>query len=156
MATAPQLAEVLRGIEPGRAVLEITEHTQIDDYPGLLSALAPLRAARVRIGVDDAGSGFSSMSHIVNMEPDVIKVDISLVRDIHLNRMRRAMVGALAEFARQAGALVIAEGVEAEEERTALLSLGVTAAQGYLLGRPRPCACSSPPVEEPPAVAASD
>jgi hypothetical protein len=90
----------------------------------------------VLIGVDDAGSGFSSMSHIVNMEADVIKVDISLVRDIHLNKMRRAMVGALAEFARQAEALVIAEGVELEEERATLITLGVTAAQGYLFGRP--------------------
>jgi len=102
----------------------------------------------VLIGVDDAGSGFSSMSHIVTMEPDVIKVDISLVRDIHLNRMRRAMVGALAEFARQAGPLVIAEGVEVEEERSTLLSLGVTAAQGYLFGRPQACSCASPPTAE--------
>jgi EAL domain-containing protein (putative c-di-GMP-specific phosphodiesterase class I) len=107
----------------------------------------------VAIGVDDAGSGFSSMSHIVNMEADVIKVDISLVRDIHLNKMRRAMVGALAEFARQAEALVIAEGVELEEERATLITLGVTAAQGYLFGRPAPCSCATPHLEEQLAVA---
>jgi EAL domain-containing protein (putative c-di-GMP-specific phosphodiesterase class I)/DNA-binding NarL/FixJ family response regulator len=156
VAVTPELATVFRGIEPGRIILEITEHTPIDDYPALTGALAPLRAAGVLIGVDDAGSGFSSMSHIVNMEPDVIKVDISLVRDIHLNKMRRAMVGALAEFARQAGALVVAEGVEVEDERAALLSLGVTAAQGYLFGRPRPCACMSrqAEAEEPTALSA--
>jgi EAL domain-containing protein (putative c-di-GMP-specific phosphodiesterase class I) len=95
------------------------------------------------------------MSHIVNMEADVIKVDISLVRDIHLNKMRRAMVGALAEFARQAEALVIAEGVELEEERSTLITLGVTAAQGYLFGRPAPCSCATPHIEAQLAVAAT-
>jgi EAL domain-containing protein (putative c-di-GMP-specific phosphodiesterase class I)/DNA-binding NarL/FixJ family response regulator len=155
VAMAPQLTALLQGVPPRRVILEITEHTQIDSYPALTSALAALRSTGVLIGVDDAGSGFSSMSHIVNMEPDVIKVDISLVRDIHLNKMRRAMVGALAGFARQADTLVIAEGVEVEEERTALLSLGVIAAQGYLFGRPAPCACERSQVEERLAVAAS-
>jgi EAL domain-containing protein (putative c-di-GMP-specific phosphodiesterase class I)/DNA-binding NarL/FixJ family response regulator len=153
VAMSPELALLFKGIAPGRIILEITEHTRIDDYPALAAALAPLRAAGVAIGVDDAGSGFSSMSHIVNMEADVIKVDISLVRDIHVNRMRRAMVGALAEFARQAEALVIAEGVELEEERATLITLGVTAAQGYLFGRPAPCSCATPHLEEQLAVA---
>ena len=153
VAMSPELALLFKGIAPGRIILEITEHTRIDDYPALAAALAPLRAAGVAIGVDDAGSGFSSMSHIVNMEADVIKVDISLVRDIHLNKMRRAMVGALAEFARQAEALVIAEGVELEEERATLITLGVTAAQGYLFGRPAPCSCATPHLEEQLAVA---
>ena len=155
VAMSPELALLFKGIAPGRIILEITEHTRIDDYPALAAALAPLRAAGVAIGVDDAGSGFSSMSHIVNMEADVIKVDISLVRDIHVNRMRRAMVGALAEFARQAEALVIAEGVELEEERATLITLGVTAAQGYLFGRPAPCSCATPPMDGQPAVAAT-
>ena len=155
VAMSRKLASLLKGREPGRIILEITEHTQINDYPALTGALAPLRAAGVLIGVDDAGSGFSSMSHIVNMEADVIKVDISLVRDIHLNKMRRAMVGALAEFARQAEALVIAEGVELEEERATLITLGVTAAQGYLFGRPQPCACVTPCLEEQLVVAAA-
>jgi EAL domain-containing protein (putative c-di-GMP-specific phosphodiesterase class I)/DNA-binding NarL/FixJ family response regulator len=155
VAMSAELAALLRGIGPERIILEITEHTQIEDYPALIGALAPLRAAGVLIGVDDAGSGFSSMSHIVNMEADVIKVDISLVRDIHLNKMRRAMVGALAEFARQADALVIAEGVELDEERASLITLGVTAAQGYLFGRPQPCSCATPLVEKRLAMAAS-
>jgi len=143
VAVSPQLADVLGRIDRRRIVLEITEHTEIDDYPTLTAALAPLRAAGLMIGIDDAGSGFSSMTHIVNMEPDVIKVAISLVRAIHTNRMRRAMVGALAEFARQAGPMVVAEGVEVEGERDTLLTLGVTIGQGYLFGRPQPCACVS-------------
>jgi EAL domain-containing protein (putative c-di-GMP-specific phosphodiesterase class I) len=89
------------------------------------------------------------------MEPDIIKVDISLVRDIHLNKMRRAMVGALAEFGRQAGPLVVAEGVEVEEGRSVLISLGVTAAQGYLFGRPQSCSCACLRSEELRAVALS-
>jgi EAL domain-containing protein (putative c-di-GMP-specific phosphodiesterase class I)/DNA-binding NarL/FixJ family response regulator len=113
VAMTPQLAStLLTSVDPGRIVLELTEHTEILDYAALTAALAPLRQAGVLIGVDDAGSGFSSMSHIVNMEPDVIKLDISLVRDVHLNRIRRSMVGALAEFARQAGPMVVAEAVE--------------------------------------------
>ena len=155
VAMAPELAALLKPIEPGRVVLEITEHTEILDYAALTAALAPLRAAGVLIGVDDAGSGFSSMSHIVNMEPDVIKLDISLVRDVHLNRIRRSMVGALAEFARQAGPMVVAEAVEVEEERSTLLSLGVNAAQGYLFGRPAPCSCVRLAMEEREAVAVS-
>ncbi len=155
VAMTPELAALLLESDPERIILEITEHTQIHDYPALTAALVPLRAAGVLIGVDDAGSGFSSMSHIVNMEADVIKVDISLVRDIHLNKMRRAMVGALAEFARQAEALVIAEGVELEEERATLITLGVTAAQGYLFGRPAPCSCAAPQVKKPVSLVAS-
>jgi len=69
--------------------------------------------------------------------------------------MRRAMVGALAEFARQAEALVVAEGVEVEEERATLITLGVTAAQGYLFGRPAPCSCAIPRVEKQVVVAAT-
>ena len=151
----PELAALLRQAPQERLILEITEHTHIDDYPALTAVLAPIRAAGVRLGVDDAGSGFSSMSHIVNLEPDIIKVDISLVRDIHLNKMRRAMVGALAEFARQAGPLVVAEGVEVEEERSVLVSLGVTAAQGYLFGRPQACSCACLRPEELRAIALS-
>jgi EAL domain-containing protein (putative c-di-GMP-specific phosphodiesterase class I)/CheY-like chemotaxis protein len=154
VAMSPELADVLQGVEPGRVVLEITEHKEILDYPALTAALAPLRSAGVLIGVDDAGSGFSSMSHIVNMEPDVIKLDISLVRDVHLNRIRRSMVGALAEFARQAGPMVVAEAVEVEEERSTLLSLGVNAGQGYLFGRPAPCPmCARSEVEDREALA---
>ena len=149
------MAALLTTVEPGRIVLEITEHTEILDYAALTAALAPLRASGVLIGVDDAGSGFSSMSHIVNMEPDVIKLDISLVRDVHLNRIRRSMVGALAEFARQAGPMVVAEAVEVEEERSTLLSLGVNAGQGYLFGRPAPCVCVAAALEEREAVAIS-
>lgn len=155
VAVQPELAMLLRQGGPERLVLEVTEHAHIDDYPALTAALAPIRAAGLRLGVDDAGSGFSSMSHVVNMEPDIIKVDISLVRDIHLNKMRRAMVGALAEFGRQAGPLVVAEGVEVEEERSVLLSLGVTAAQGYLFGRPQSCSCACLRPEELRAVALS-
>jgi len=155
VAMQPELAALLRQERPERLILEITEHAHIDDYPALTAALAPIRDAGVRLGVDDAGSGFSSMSHIVNMEPDIIKVDISLVRDIHLNKMRRAMVGALAEFGRQAGPLVVAEGVEVEEERSVLISLGVTAAQGYLFGRPQSCSCACLRPEELRAVALS-
>ncbi len=155
VAMTPEVAALLTTVEPGRIVLEITEHTEILDYAALTAALAPLRASGVLIGVDDAGSGFSSMSHIVNMEPDVIKLDISLVRDVHLNRIRRSMVGALAEFARQAGPMVVAEAVEVEEERSTLLSLGVNAGQGYLFGRPAPCVCVAAALEEREAVAIS-
>jgi len=101
--------------------------------------LAPLRAAGVLIGIDDAGAGFSSMSHIVNMEADVIKVDISWCATSTSTRCAVPWwVLSPSLRGRQPKPLVIAEGVELEEERATLITLGWTAAQGYLSDVPRP------------------
>jgi EAL domain-containing protein (putative c-di-GMP-specific phosphodiesterase class I) len=121
-----------------RILLEITEHTPVADYDRLTAALRPLRAAGILIGVDDAGAGFASLSHILNLQPDVIKLDIALVRGIDQDPVRRALARSLVTFAEEIGAVLIAEGVESPEERSALCALGVTYGQGFLWGKPGP------------------
>jgi EAL domain-containing protein (putative c-di-GMP-specific phosphodiesterase class I) len=121
-----------------RVLLEITEHARIDDYPALLEALAPLRARGMRIAIDDAGAGYSSFRHILLIKPDVIKLDISIVRDIDKDSSRRALAAALISFSSEINATLVAEGVETQRERETLLSLGATLGQGYLFARPGP------------------
>ena len=119
-------------------VLEITEHDLVEDYDGLVRALAPLRAQGIQIAIDDAGSGYASMRHILNIDPDVIKLDMSLTRAIDTSAQKRAMAAALIEFGRQTDCRIVAEGVETAGEMDTLRSLGVHSAQGYYLGRPVP------------------
>ncbi len=137
-ATSGRLSEVLDGTDLPRVVLEITEHAQVTDYPTLNAALAPWRAAGARVAVDDAGGGYASFSHILEMSPDYIKLDISLVREIDHDPRRQALARAICGFAEELGVAVIAEGIETEAELSAVRSLGTPLAQGYHLGRPRP------------------
>lgn len=132
------LAKVLADAPLRLIVVEITEHDRIDDYEALNAALKPLRDGGLRIAIDDAGSGYSSMRHILNIEPDIIKLDISLTRGIDREGKRRAMAAALIAFARQTGSRIVAEGVETADELTTLRELGVDAAQGFHLGKPMP------------------
>ena len=118
--------------------IEITEHTPISDYSQLNDRLRPLRAAGIQVVVDDAGAGFASFSHILQLRPDTIKLDISLVRGIHRDPVRRAFARSMVGFAHEVGAALLAEGVETEAECAALRTLGVTYGQGYLWGKPQP------------------
>lgn len=132
------LARVFYGLPADRIILEITEHDHVEDYDALRRALKPLRAQGVMIAIDDAGSGYASMRHILNIEPDVIKLDNSLTRRIDADGMRRALASALIAFGRQTNCRIVAEGVETSAELRTLRDLGVHAAQGFHLGRPMP------------------
>lgn len=134
---AASVMEALSGFDPRRIVIEITEHVPIADYQPILNALAPLRERGMRVAIDDAGAGYSSMRHILSMRPDVIKFDISLTRNVDRDPVRRAMAAALAEFARRAETVIVAEGIETEQEFETLRQLGFQNGQGYLLGRPQ-------------------
>jgi EAL domain-containing protein (putative c-di-GMP-specific phosphodiesterase class I) len=90
----------------------------------------------VRIAIDDAGSGFASMRHILMLDPHIVKLDVDLVRDIHIDPARRALAAGLLIFADQIGASLIAEGIESEQELAALLDVGIQYGQGFFLGRP--------------------
>jgi EAL domain-containing protein (putative c-di-GMP-specific phosphodiesterase class I) len=125
-----------------RLVLEITEHTSVGDYPSLVGALAPLRASGIRLAVDDAGAGYASLRHILRLEPEIIKLDIDLTRDVDSDPVRRALAQALVTFAADIGATVVAEGIETEAELRTLRDIGVTCGQGYHLGRPAPLAAA--------------
>ena len=123
-------------LDPHRVVLEITEHSLVEDYKLLNERLVPLREAGVRVAVDDAGAGYASMRHVLAIHPDIIKLDLSLTRDIDTDSPRRALAAALIEFARQTQSRVVAEGVETASELAALQALGVDDVQGYYLARP--------------------
>lgn len=132
------LAECLAGKPLDRIVLEITEHQRVDDFAVLAKAVAPLRARGLRLAVDDAGAGYSGLQQILQLRPDLIKLDRSLIEDIANDPGRRALAAALTLFARETGSRLIAEGVETEAELAILRALGLDIVQGYLLGRPGP------------------
>ncbi len=132
------LQEALQAVELRRVVLEITEHDYIQDYPSLLATLAPLRACGLRIAIDDAGAGYASLRHVLHIQPEMIKLDVSLTRNIDTDSMRRALASALIAFARETKARIVAEGVETEAELRTLKSLGAVCAQGYFLAKPVP------------------
>lgn len=116
--------------------LELSERDQIDDYPGLRAALESLPGTRRSI--DDAGAGFASLRHCVELRPDEIKLDRSLVSGADRDPARLAAIMGLHRFAVELGARLVAEGIETDAERSALLAVGVAFGQGYLFGRPAP------------------
>jgi EAL domain-containing protein (putative c-di-GMP-specific phosphodiesterase class I)/AmiR/NasT family two-component response regulator len=130
------LAGLPHGHDWSRVVLELTEHSPVEDYPALNRTLAPLRAQGVRLAVDDTGAGFASLRHILDLQPDIIKLDIAIIRDIDRDPRRAAIAGMMTQFADDQQTQVIAEGVETEAERDTLLELGAKWGQGYLFGRP--------------------
>jgi len=121
-----------------RVVVEVTENAAVDDYEPLKKAIDRLRQNGVRLAIDDAGAGYSSMKHIVRLVPDYIKLDIFLIRDIDSEPLKRAVVAAMARFAAEVGAELIAEGVETAAELKVLMDLKVHNAQGFYVGRPGP------------------
>lgn len=122
-------------------VLELTEHERIDDYESLRQALRAL-GPDIKWSVDDTGSGFASLRHVLSLEPHFVKLDLSLVRNIHEDPARQALVAGIEYFATETGSHLIAEGIEYVEERTTLQRLDVELGQGYLLGKPEPLTVS--------------
>jgi EAL domain-containing protein (putative c-di-GMP-specific phosphodiesterase class I) len=118
-------------------VLEVTEHAEIPDYPMFRDAVAKLGGAP-ELAVDDAGAGFASLRHILELRPAFIKLDRSLVADLESDPARQAMIVGLSHFARSVGSRIIAEGIETHPEVEILQTLGVTLGQGFILGRPQP------------------
>ena len=131
-----RLARLLRAADRP-LVLEVTEHVVVADYEALRTAIHLLRP-EVRVAVDDAGSGVANFSHIVELRPAFVKLDIGLVRGIDTDLTRQALMVGLLHFASESASQTIAEGVETELELATLRALGVPLAQGYLLGRPAP------------------
>lgn len=120
-----------------RVVLELTEHTAIDDYPAFRTAVAEL-GRKVELAVDDVGAGYASLRHILELHPDFVKLDRSLIAGVESDDARQAMIVGLRHFARTTGCRLIAEGIETEAERKTLRTLDIALGQGYLLGRPAP------------------
>ena len=132
-----RLEQLLGGTPVGRIVVEITEHAAVQDYQTLRAALAPL-AGHVRIAVDDVGAGYSGLRHILDLGPDILKLDMSLTRDVDHDPARRALIGAMVRFAESIRCTLVAEGIERQDELRALEELGVTAGQGWYFSRALP------------------
>jgi len=131
-----QFLDTFVDVPARRVILELTEHALVDDYPQLIAVLRALRRKGTRISIDDTGSGYSSLAHILKLAPDFIKLDRELVSGIDLDPVRRALAAALVTFAADTGAQIIAEGVETEDELAVVRRLGIRYAQGYHLAHP--------------------
>lgn len=132
------LAGALGALPAARTVLEVTEHAAVVDYDAIVAALGPYRSAGGRLAVDDAGAGFASLRHILLLNPDIIKLDVTLTRDIDANPAKRALAAGLISFAAETGITILAEGIETDTELETLRALGVAYGQGWHIGRPGP------------------
>ncbi len=134
-------AQISRTLRQRRyeVVVEITEHRLIEDYEQVRQAVHRM-GPNTRLAVDDAGAGYASLRHILELRPDFVKLDISLVRGMSGDAVREAMVAGIQHFAERGDCTLIAEGVETEAERARLVELGVPLGQGYLFAHPQPAA----------------
>lgn len=124
------------GIDTKRIVFEITERERVENEASFQAAINYYKNQDYQIAIDDAGAAYSGLSRICNLEPNYIKLDISLVKEIYNNSLKYAMVKGMVEFSRSSGIFLIAEGIETKEEKDALTELGVQYGQGYYYGKP--------------------
>ncbi|MGA2836258.1 MAG: EAL domain-containing protein [Acidimicrobiales bacterium] len=129
------VAQVAAGSSRHLAI-EVTEHAHIDDYDSLRRAIRGIPGTKLFI--DDAGAGYAGLAHILALDPDVVKLDISLVRSVDRDPARQALVTGMKYFTGHAGMTLLAEGIETRAEAETLRELGVDLGQGYLFGRPAP------------------
>ncbi len=119
-----------------RVVLEITERANIEDVTDARERVAALRGLGFRIAIDDLGAGYAGLNAFAQLEPEVVKLDMSLVRDVHQQPTKRKLIRSMTELCHDMGRVVVAEGIETAEERDALAGLGCDVMQGYLFARP--------------------
>lgn len=136
-AEQPDLLELLDCAHVDHVVLEVTEHAPVEDYPRFRIAVGRMREHGARLAIDDAGAGFASLRHILELDAELIKLDGSLTHSLEADPRRRSLAAALIEFGRESGAAVLAEHIESELQLCELRRLGVTYGQGYHLGRPQ-------------------
>ncbi|TLM75404.1 EAL domain-containing protein [Pseudarthrobacter sp. NamB4] len=134
----PRLPELFEHIELpiSRVVLELTETVKDEEYAQFISAINPLRDKGLRIAVDDTHSGAGALSRMVHLRPDFLKVGRNIIGDVDNDGIQRALAACLVDFAEQIGTTLVAEGIETVGELKVLTELGISAGQGYLLGRP--------------------
>ncbi|PLV59779.1 EAL domain-containing protein [Thermotoga sp. KOL6] len=119
--------------------LEITEAGELDFDEVIELVIKPLKEKGIKIAIDDVGKGYSSLNRIVKIRPDIVKIDLTLIRNIHQDRLKRYVVAALTSLCDKESIMVVAEGVETLEEFKTLKELGVRFMQGYLFAKPSPC-----------------
>jgi EAL domain-containing protein (putative c-di-GMP-specific phosphodiesterase class I)/ActR/RegA family two-component response regulator len=137
-AESAELLDLLDAATVDEIVLEVTEHAPVEDYGRFRRALSRVREYGVRLAIDDAGTGFSSLRHIIELDAELIKLDGSLTHSLEADPRRRSLASALIEFGRETGASVLAEGIESELQLAELRRLGIRYGQGFHLGEPAP------------------
>ncbi|MGH2960455.1 MAG: EAL domain-containing protein, partial [Solirubrobacterales bacterium] len=135
----PQLSALISGYEK-RLIIEITEHQPIDDYDAINCVRQELATRGARLAIDDTGAGFASLRHILSLSPDLVKLDISITKDVDEDDSRRALAKGLVTFSREIGATVVAEGIERRGELACMRELGAEFGQGWHIARPTPLA----------------
>ncbi|HVD77973.1 MAG TPA: EAL domain-containing protein [Vicinamibacteria bacterium] len=125
-----------QGLDHSDVVLEITERVALEERQAFRDTLRHLKREGFGIAIDDMGSGYSSLKALVEVEPDYLKFDISLVRDIDRSLIKRSLLETLVDLSSKIGAKVIAEGIEMEPELATLREMGVPLGQGRFLGPP--------------------
>jgi EAL domain-containing protein (putative c-di-GMP-specific phosphodiesterase class I) len=130
--------EFERMVSPAQrpVVVELTEHEAVEDYAQLGEALDRLRGHGIRVAVDDVGSGFASFRHVTRVNPEILKLDRTLVSRIDEDPVRQSLAAAIVAFAGDVGATVVSEGIESEDELACLMGLAIACGQGFYLARP--------------------
>jgi EAL domain-containing protein (putative c-di-GMP-specific phosphodiesterase class I) len=136
----PQLLEDAAALSasPGRVAFEITERARLKPEGPGWDAIRALRERGHRIAVDDLGAGYAGLTSLVTLQPDIVKLDMELIRNVDTSPTRSKLVSALIALARQLDVRVISEGVESIAECRHLMSLGCDWMQGYLFAKPGP------------------
>lgn len=117
-------------------ILEITERADLDHVRGWKGRIAELRKLGYKIAVDDLGAGYAGLNSLATLEPEVVKLDMTLVRDVHREPTKKKLVKVMNQFCAEIGALVVAEGVETRSELETLEGLGCNLFQGYYFAKP--------------------
>lgn len=124
------------GLTPERVVLEVTEHSAVNDFTAFRQTLNYFRSRGFRLAIDDMGSAYAGLQSVAEIQPEFLKVDMSLVRDLHSQPLKKELIATMQRFSRSVGIQLIAEGIETRDELEALREVGVPYGQGYLFARP--------------------
>jgi EAL domain-containing protein (putative c-di-GMP-specific phosphodiesterase class I) len=119
-----------------RVVLEITERASLEEVKDVRARVADLRSLGYRIAIDDLGAGYAGLTSFATLEPEIVKLDMSLVRNVHKEATKQKLIRSMTALCKDMGMIVVAEGVETVEERDALVSLDCDLLQGYLFAKP--------------------
>jgi len=119
-----------------RIVLEITERSSLDEIPEARSTVERLRGLGFRVAIDDLGAGYAGLNSFAVLEPDYVKLDMSLIRDVDRSSVKQKLIRSMTRLCRDMGVTVVAEGIETTQERDVVIELGCDLLQGYLLARP--------------------
>ena len=125
------------GLQPNQVVFELTERSAVTDFQEFERVLSNYRSQGYRIAIDDVGSGYNSLKTLIYLKPEFVKLDRSLIQNIHQNEASQKLASMIYDYAEQSNTKIIAEGIEHIEEIKYLQSIGIHYGQGYALGKPK-------------------